>query len=807
MRASRKTSKIFYKSKKIELMKKNKINLVILVFIIFLSFFYFNLTISKTCKSTRVLTSVLDFGISHIDNCHSNKILVWKIKEILKSFPNLYEKLKDFNKKNKIFATVDYPFNEAPTQKDLDNVKIKIKTHSNIELPYIKGLINLEFKDYKKKQNIFEFENWNRSHGDHINSKFHPGTQITKKNIKNLKLVWKYESIDKKNLKKKHISNVESNPIFINNKIISVTPDRKIIANDSITGTLLWSLQSFYSPARRGMLSYKDPISKNNYLIAPLGNKIYKINVENGKIEKNFNKKGFVKSFTLVAPIIYKKKLVIVGTNTISIFDLDNGKKIGTFSLKDKNRNFRKGIVWGGSALDKSKGIVFVTTGNPHPATYGVNRPGDNRNSCSLIAFDLNKKKILWTFQETIHDLWDFDLASPPILHDLKIDSKVYEVVIALSKTGNTIILERNSGKPIFDITYRKAPKSSLPGEYASPFQIFLKKPERFSKIEFSQEDFNKLSIKKIEEINNKIKNSKFGWFETPDFEKDLITFGVHGGAQWMGAAIDPLKQYLYIPVNNVPWKIKPYLKSTEIKTKFSKEFNGYYDIYLKRCSSCHGRKRNGKHGTIGERQIDDYIPSLVGYYSVPGKKNKFSSISQLNLIHSNLNLGKEDYNKIKLLFNQWDNIIYKKKEIKVVGGGNSWSQLLTSDNLPASNPPWGYIAKLNLKNGKIIWKAPHGDIKINDKKIKVGTEIFGGVALNGSDILFMTGTDDSKAYAIDAVTGEEIWSFEMDAAGSAPPTIFEVKGNQYISFISTGGNYHSYKNKSSTIYTFGIVD
>ena len=39
----------------------------------------------------------------------------------------------------------------------------------------------------------------------------------------------------------------------------------------------------------------------------------------------------------------------------------------------------------------KKKVILFVT-GNPKPTLYGVNRPGNNLNSNSLIAYDLNKK-------------------------------------------------------------------------------------------------------------------------------------------------------------------------------------------------------------------------------------------------------------------------------------------------------------------------------------------------------------------------------------------------------------------------------
>ena len=95
----------------------------------------------------------------------------------------------------------------------------------------------------------------------------------------------------------------------------------------------------------------------------------------------------------------------------------------------------------------------------------------------------------------------------------------------------------------------------------------------------------------------------------------------------------------------------------------------------------------------------------------------------------------------------------------------------------------------------------------MNGEKIKIGTPNFGGLALNGAGLLFFTGTEDSLAYAIDSKTGEEKWSYKMDAAGSAPPIIFNYNGKQYISFVSTGGRYHNFKNKASSIYTFGIVE
>jgi|TARA_B110000238_G_C16134423_1_gene442961 quinoprotein glucose dehydrogenase len=788
------------------------LKLFLLISLIFLSIFYLNLTISAKCKSIKIFKSSLDFGISHLNGCYSHSSLVPEIKVLLSNSPFLYEVARKYRKN---FSTSGYILDTPPTKEELVIVEKKENLNKDIEIPFIKGLLNNnDGKNYLVKGVKFQSENWGRSHGDHQNSKFHPSKQINKKNIKNLKLLWKYEGLKNKKSKKNNnensldgtvaTTNIESNPIFVDNKIISISADWRVVANDAISGKLIWDLQSLTVPGRRGIVAYKDTISNKNYVFIPLGNKIYKINVNNGDIEKDFGTNGFVKSFTLVAPMIYENQLIIVGTSSISTFNIKNGKKIKKYSLRNKKQNFVRGAIWGGVALDQKKGIVFANTGNPQPGIYGTKRPGINKNANSVIAFDLIKEKIIWVFQETAHDLWDFDLAAPPILHQLKIENKIYEVVISASKTGNTLILERSTGKPIFDINYKRAPKSSMPGDFASPFQMFIDKPERFSKIEFNTSDFDGLPKGKITEINKKIKNAKYGWFETPSLDYDLITFGLHGGAQWMGSSIDPINQYLYIPTNNVPWKIRPFAQSREIKTFFSGDLKKYHNLYLEKCASCHGKKRNGKYIKFREREIKN-IPSLVGYYAIPGMKNKLSDFRKLAENHKHINFKKDEINKIKILFEEWDKKIKAKNEIKIEGNGKAWSQFLTSDGLPASNPPWGYIAKLNLVTGKIEWKAPYGDININGETMKVGTTNFGGTALNGSNILFFTGTEDSKAYAIDADTGKELWSFKMEAAGSAPPTIFEINGKQYVSFLSTGGNYHNYKNKSSTLYTFAI--
>ena len=53
------------------------------------------------------------------------------------------------------------------------------------------------------------------------------------------------------------------------------------------------------------------------------------------------------------------------------------------------------------------------------------------------------------------------------------------------------------------------------------------------------------------------MRDAIFGWFETPSFDYDLITFGLHGGAQWMGGSVDPYNNILYVTAIQIPYMLK----------------------------------------------------------------------------------------------------------------------------------------------------------------------------------------------------------------------------------------------------------
>ena len=775
-------------------MKFNRaIKFISITFFIIFVVFILRLFVNENCSYHRIFSSIKDFGINHISPCISKDNLKKNSQSLLKNYPKLYEVGRNIQRK-------------YVSKFSLDNFQIhNTLVNNDKQLPeykFKKGLLSKGTIQKKVFNEIDimekEISTWTRSHGGNWNSHFSSTNQISRDNINRLQLKWKHTSVQKKDLKKVNISNIQTNPIVIGKKIILITGDRKIIALNAKDGSLIWELLPLFPPSKRGILAYSE--GSVDYLFVPISGKIYKINANNGKLIKKFGNKGYINSTSNTAPMIYKNSLVILSPlGKIESFNIKNGKKISEVKIHEK-RNFSGGLPWGSAAIDEKKGIVYVVAGNPRPALYGVNRPGENKNSSSIIAIDLEGEKIKWAFQDVAHDLWDYDISSPPIIHNLRIDQNNFEVVIALTKTGNSLVLERNTGEPIFDLRYKRAPISDVSGEVTSDYQLSLLKPEKFSKVEFSREDFNQLSHLKIEEIDKKILTKKYGWFEPPSYKKDLLTFGLHGGAQWMGGALDHYNQNLYIPTNNVPYNLRIILQSRYLKEKnfLNSKTKKIFKVYKSKCASCHGKSRNGLYLNRGEKSIKK-IPSLVGLTLIDNNKNYFKDL--FYTAHKK-NYQKIDLDEMNLLFNEWDKYLIDNQLIRTK---THWSQFLTDDELPASNPPWGYIAKINLENGKLSWKKPVGKKYINGSIKNVGTEIFGGVALNKNGILFITGTDDNYFYAMDTNSGEIIWEFKMEAPGTAPPTIFEIDNREYVSVLSTKGKYYSYEGKDSTIYTFAI--
>ena len=121
--------------------------------------------------------------------------------------------------------------------------------------------------------------------------------------------------------------------------------------------------------------------------------------------------------------------------------------------------------AWSVIVADPARNLVFVPTGSPSPDYYGGERLGDNLFANSVVALRADTGERVWHFQTVHHDLWDYDVASPPILFDWRNDGKTIAAVGVASKTGNLFILDRETGRPLIPVEERPVPKSDVPGE------------------------------------------------------------------------------------------------------------------------------------------------------------------------------------------------------------------------------------------------------------------------------------------------------------------------------------------------------
>jgi len=771
-------------------MKKYKLILLIIFILTVLSTSY-TIIISKDCKKKEIFNTLQTLGIGFLTECFDEREIKNNIKKLIKGnqfFYNVVATIKikllpNFGKSRDIFQTLD--FNKNYEEKFFDEVK------------NLKGMISddkiLRKYEIKKKNDNINFKEWNRSYGNNWNTKFFDSKEINKDNVNELELTWKFDPIEISNYKKIWKSRIGVNPIYSDGVVYFVSANWELNAVSADRGKLIWSKEFPKQIGKRGMLYHKSFIFINS------GKKLFKIDAKNGNVDNKFGTAGSIGvGKSLIAPVIYNNLIIVANMkNEIVAIDLYSGEIVFKKQIH-KPYDFKLyAIPWGGAALDEKNGIYYLVTGNPKPYHVGIFRPGENNNANSVIAFDINKKKIIWTFQDVRHDLWNLDVSAPPILADLKIKEKIIETVIVTTKTGNTLLFERKTGLPIYDINYKEVPKSNVPNEFVARKQIFIEKPERFSKIEFEINDLRDDLLNDEKYINNFKKNSVYGYFQPPTLGKDTIMYGIVGGNNWYGSAYNPINENLFIPGNHVPFLIKvfPISKSKNLQ-KISSHEN--YPIYKDKCASCHGDNRNGVQTTDTYENKIKYIPSLVGFNIFEPIKNKMTNIDELNKKHEDyFNLSKQELKKLNELFLEWDNKLKNQNEI----GFDAYFTLLTSkNNKPISKPPWGTITSMNLSNGTINWKVAFG----YDENENIGVVNVGGLSVSSSNLIFATGTSDNFAFVIDGDTGKELWKFKMTAAGTTPPLIYEYKKKQYISFLSTGGITKK-SSRSSSLYTFSL--
>jgi len=109
------------------------------------------------------------------------------------------------------------------------------------------------------------------------------------------------------------------------------------------------------------------------------------------------------------------------------------------------------GTVWDSMAFDPELDLLYVGTGNGSPWSRHVRSPqgGDNLYLSSILALRPDSGEIVWHYQTTPGDTWDFTATQHIILATLEIEGRPRKVLMQAPKNGFFYVLDRKSGQLI----------------------------------------------------------------------------------------------------------------------------------------------------------------------------------------------------------------------------------------------------------------------------------------------------------------------------------------------------------------------
>jgi len=107
------------------------------------------------------------------------------------------------------------------------------------------------------------------------------------------------------------------------------------------------------------------------------------------------------------------------------------------------------GTAWDGMAFDPELNLLYVGTGNgtPHPQTLRSPAGGDNLFLSSILAINPDSGRLVWHYQTTPGDSWDFTATQKMILAELELQGKTRKVVMQAPKNGFFYVLDRTTGE------------------------------------------------------------------------------------------------------------------------------------------------------------------------------------------------------------------------------------------------------------------------------------------------------------------------------------------------------------------------
>ena len=644
--------------------------------------------------------------------------------------------------------------------------------------------------------------------------RYSPLTQINRANVKRLQVAWTFDASDGT-----VGTELEVNPIVVHGVLYATTASLNVVALNAATGQLVWRFDPYdgrhvrgEGGRVRGVAYWGD--GQDERIFVGVQQFLYALDAKTGRPIGSFGHGGRIDMrddlrpgeklmISLGTPGIVYKDLLILGSRTaeslptppgdVRAYDVRTGTLRWSFHTvprpgeigyetwpKDAWTYTGAANNWAGMSLDVSRGLVFVPTGSAADDYYGANRVGDDLYADALIALKAETGERVWHFQFVRHDIWDRDLPAPANLVTLRRDGRQIDAVAQNTKSGH--VFERETGKPLFPIQYRRYPPSDVEGEVTADSQPLPLIPEPFARQRLTEDMLTERTPEAHRAALERFRAVRSGGQFVPASLQGTIVFpGLDGGGEWGGAAFDPATSVLYVNANEMAWIVSLVQRAPRAVATSARE------LYATHCAGCHGVDRKGTPPAfpslldLTDRLTTPEIHAVLSDGS--GRMPGFARLGSdaLSAIQHYILTGEQAQAAVATTV---ASPIDQKYRPQI-------DRFLDPDGYPAIKPPWGTLNAIDLSTGKYLWKIPLGEYRELAAQgiTNTGCENYGGPVVTAGGVLFIGATNyDSKFRAFDKATGALLWETMLPAPGNATPATYEVKGRQFVVIAASSG-------------------
>jgi quinoprotein glucose dehydrogenase len=453
-------------------------------------------------------------------------------------------------------------------------------------------------------------DDWGHYGGGLDGARFARGQIITPETVTGLERAWLFQTGDATHDDGRYFgrrSSFKATPILVGGKLVFSTGFNRVIALDPTTGGELWrydpkvdfTIQYSEMFTSRGVAAWRDPEAEpddecaTRIFLGTLDARLIAVDAANGRECDGFGTRGLVDltkgianfrrgDYSMTSSPTVVNDTVITGSSVGDNggVELDSGvvrgwdartgrlrwswdpiprdpSKPGWESWEHgSGRRTGAANVWTTISADADRDLVFLPTTSPSPDFYGGSRLGDNRYANSIVALRATTGELEWAYQVVHHDLWDYDLASQPLLLELDIDGRSQAALALATKMGFVFVLDRETGIPLLPVTEREVPQSDVPGERAAPTQrvpsitLHPVAPAMPKTWEYDEVHANT--------CRQMIAGARYeGPFTPPSLNGTLLYPGNPGGVNWGSMAAHTERGIAFVAVNRLPTLVK----------------------------------------------------------------------------------------------------------------------------------------------------------------------------------------------------------------------------------------------------------